>query len=262
MDINKQWVRFDGNMAHCSLPFHGGTRYSLLFDTQASYAAANLPDRRFLTTELGFHWPPVNGANDGEDGQFSPAGSWDSSAAIRYGKTYAPQDERLAEGRAGLRYWHACQRHGLTYEYPTPAEPGGRAEFPNLQGWDGTGGSSEAAAAASSDDGGGDDGINGSNISSSGSSGGGATAEAGWRRHARGGQAKREDSEQEHPLSATSATVFVQGEKYQCTGCFRMVAAPKSCDEFVCPHDYCAHLVVGAFVSCDSNSRRSALCYA
>ena len=56
VSVRRQWRRFDGNMPHCTLPY-SGTRYTLIFYTQQSYALMEPATRQYLEAELGFPVP-------------------------------------------------------------------------------------------------------------------------------------------------------------------------------------------------------------
>lgn len=56
LDAHYKWHIFDGNVAHCTLPWKGN-RFSFVFFTQTSHAKCPFAERLFVTATLGFPWP-------------------------------------------------------------------------------------------------------------------------------------------------------------------------------------------------------------
>ena len=96
VDVKEQWVQFDGNIAHCTLPF-SGTRYSLIYFTHQRYGKANLADQNFVTKELQFNWPRPG------------------LVKIEY---YTTPEQRMAEGKEAFAWWERCQKDGKLFSWP------------------------------------------------------------------------------------------------------------------------------------------------
>eukprot|EP01051_Picozoa_sp_SAG22_P012143 SAG22_NODE_1237_length_5050_cov_1.625404_4_plen_236_part_00 len=57
VDVKGRPVAFDGNLPHCTLPFEGGRRYTLVYWTHSMVDMLQPVDRAFLAAELGFVMP-------------------------------------------------------------------------------------------------------------------------------------------------------------------------------------------------------------
>ena len=84
LDAHNKWHVYDGNHAHCTVPF-AGKRFSFVFFTESRYTKCPAAERAFLEGTLGFPWPHDGGASVRQD--------------------YGTSVERVRRGSKAYRAW-------------------------------------------------------------------------------------------------------------------------------------------------------------
>ena len=57
VDVRRRWQRFYGAVPHCTFPWDGGHRYTLVYYTNRHFANLSKDERKLMVEELGFLLP-------------------------------------------------------------------------------------------------------------------------------------------------------------------------------------------------------------
>jgi len=101
-DVKCKFLRFDGNIPHCTIPWTSGERYSLVFYTNRAHSMMREFDRKYLVEELGFPLPHASVVGP-----------------VYRPKFQLPVDEKLAAAEEAFAIWETQRHNGLSERIST-----------------------------------------------------------------------------------------------------------------------------------------------